>query len=64
MIVNDEDICLLFRNNENNKRNSHIAKSNNNGVSFDFVNDIDDFDWIFNVCPASTTNGVVYGDFY
>ena len=62
LIVNDENIYLLFRNNENNKRNSHIAKSNNNGVSFDFVNDIDDFDWILNACPASTTNGVVYGD--
>ena len=62
LIVNDQDIYLLFRNNENNQRNSHIAKSNNNGISFDLVNDIDDFDWILNACPASTTNGVVYGD--
>lgn len=62
LIVKDENIFLLFRNNENNKRNSHVAKSNNNGLSFDIVNDIDDFDWVLNACPASTTNGVVYGD--
>lgn len=62
LIVNNDNIFLLFRNNENNQRNSHIAKSNNNGISFDLVNDIDDFDWILNACPASTTNGVVYGD--
>lgn len=62
LIVKDENIFLLFRNNENNKRNSHVAKSNNNGLSFDLVNDIDDFDWVLNACPASTTNGVVYGD--
>ena len=36
--------------------------SDNNGLSFDAVNDIDDYNWVLNNCPASITNGVFYGD--
>ena len=62
LIVSDSNIFVLYRNNENNKRNSHVSKSSNGGVSFDLVRDIDDYDWILNNCPTSTTNGVVLFD--
>tara|TARA_B100001758_G_C18382778_1_gene598262 strand:+ start:107 stop:1423 length:1317 start_codon:yes stop_codon:yes gene_type:complete len=62
VIAKDNKIFLLFRVNDNNIRNSHIAMSDNNGLSFDAVNDIDDYNWILNNCPASITNGVFYGD--
>jgi len=62
LIVSDSNIFVLYRNNENNKRNSHVSKSSNGGVSFDTVKDIDDYDWILNNCPTSTTNGVVLYD--
>lgn len=62
VIARNNKIFLLFRVNDNNIRNSHIAMSDNNGLSFDAVNDIDDYNWILNNCPASITNGVFYGD--
>ena len=57
LLVSGNNIFVLFRNNENNKRNSYVSKSSNYGVSFDQVNEIDDYDWILNSCPSSVSRG-------
>ena len=62
LLVSGNNIFVLFRNNENNKRNSYVSKSSNFGVSFDQVNEIDDYDWILNSCPSSVSRGVFIDD--
>ena len=62
LICSGDDVFLLFRNNHNNIRNSYIAKSVDNGISFTSTVDMDDFDWMLNACPETTPKGVVLGD--
>ena len=58
----NNDVFLLFRNNDNNIRNSYIAKSNDGGISFVDTEDLDDINWLFNACPTSSPVGAVIGD--
>ena len=62
LILDDNDIYLLFRNNINNERNSYISKSTDGGQTFNLVADLDDYDWNVNGCPATGPLGVVNGD--
>jgi len=62
LICSGDDVFLLFRNNDNNERNSYVAKSVDSGVSFITAADMDDYNWMLNACPASTPRGVVLGD--
>ena len=62
LLVSGNNIYVLFRNNENNKRNSYVSKSSNYGASFDQVSEIDDYDWILNSCPSSVSRGVFIDD--
>tara|TARA_B100001540_G_scaffold128097_1_gene114223 strand:+ start:2172 stop:3506 length:1335 start_codon:yes stop_codon:yes gene_type:complete len=57
-----DDIFLLFRNNHNNERNSYISKSVDGGNSFTITEDMDDYDWVLNSCPATTPRGIVMND--
>lgn len=62
LISSGNNLFLLFRNNDNNERNSYVAKSIDGGVSFIATADMDDYDWILNACPATTPRGIVLGD--
>ena len=62
LVIDNDNIYLLYRNNENNVRNSFVAKSSNGGLSFDTYSDLDDFNWIISSCPATTPKGVVNND--
>jgi len=62
LICSGDDVFLLFRNNDNNERNSYVAKSVDTGVSFIATADMDDYSWLLNACPESTPRGVVLGD--
>ena len=62
LILDNNDIYLLFRNNINNERNSYISKSTDGGQTFNLVADLDDYDWIVNGCPATGPLGIVNGD--
>ena len=53
---------LLFRNNDSNVRNTYIAKSADNGVTFTSTQDLDDVNWVLNSCPTSSPVGAVLGD--
>ena len=58
----NNDVYLLFRNNETNIRNSYIAKSTDGGVTFTSTEDLDAADWVFNACPTSSPVGIINGD--
>ena len=63
MVTNgNDDVFLLFRNNDNNVRNSYIAKSNDGGITFTSTQDLDDLNWVLNSCPTSSPVGAVNND--
>ena len=62
LVSKGDNLFLLFRNNDNNERNSFISKSTDGGLSFTSTADLDDYDWMLNSCPATTPRGVVVGD--
>ncbi len=63
MVTNgNNDVFLLFRNNDTNVRNSYIAKSNDGGLTFTSAQDLDDVNWVFNSCPTSSPVGAVNND--
>ena len=62
LVTKGNDVYLLFRNNDNNVRNTYIAKSSDNGVTFTSAQDLDDVNWVLNSCPTSSPVGAVLGD--
>ena len=51
--TSENDIWIIFRNNDENLRDMWIAKSSTNGDTFDIAVDVDDTDWVLNACPIS-----------
>jgi len=62
LVLDNDDIYLLFRNNISNQRNSYVSKSSDGGITFNTVANLDDYDWIISGCPATGPLGVVNGD--
>ena len=62
LVTKGNNVYLLFRNNDSNVRNTYIAKSADNGVTFVSTEDLDDINWVFNSCPTSSPVGAVLGD--
>jgi hypothetical protein len=62
LVAKGNNVYLLFRNNDNNVRNTYIAKSADNGVTFISTQDLDDVNWVLNSCPTSSPVGAVLGD--
>ena len=62
LVAKGDNVYLLFRNNDNNVRNTYIAKSADNGVTFISTHDLDDVNWVLNSCPTSSPVGAVLGD--
>ena len=62
VVTFENNVFLIFRNDESNIRNMYISKSTDGGMSFTSVEDLDDIDWIINSCPTSSGYGVVNGD--
>jgi len=58
----NNDVFLLFRNDDGIARNTYIAKSTDGGVTFTINEDLDDLDWEINFCPTSSPVGAVLGD--
>lgn len=54
----DEDrIAVFYRNNRNNIRNMTVAISDNNGLSYDFTQELDTADWLLLSCPSTGGDG-------
>lgn len=62
LVTNGDNVYLLFRNDDVNVRNSYIAKSNDDGLTFTDTEDLDDINWLLNACPTSSAVGAVLGD--
>jgi len=62
LVTNGNSVYLLFRNNDNNVRNTYIAKSTDDGLTFSDTQDLDDINWVLNACPTSSPVGAVIGD--
>ena len=62
LVTNGNSVYLLFRNNDNNVRNTYIAKSTDDGLTFSDIQDLDDINWVLNACPTSSPVGAVIGD--
>ena len=62
LVTKSNNVYLLFRNNDGNVRNTYIAKSADNGVTFTSAHDLDDINWVLNSCPTSSPVGSVLGD--
>ena len=61
-VVDGNRQVLLFRNNDNNKRNIWAAISTDDGATFNLSKDIDQTDWIINACPSTGPDGHISGD--
>jgi hypothetical protein len=62
LVTNGDNVYLLFRNDDVNVRNSYIAKSTDDGLTFTSTQDLDDINWVINACPTSSAVGAVLGD--
>jgi hypothetical protein len=62
LVTNGDNVYLLFRNDDNNVRNSYIAQSTDEGLTFTATQDLDDINWVLNACPTSSAVGAVLGD--
>ena len=62
LVTNGNNVYLLFRNDDSDVRNTYIAQSNNDGLTFTATHDLDDINWVLNSCPTSSPVGAVIGD--
>ena len=62
LVTNGNNVYLLFRNDDNNVRNTYIAHSTDDGLTFTATQDLDDINWVLNSCPTSSAVGAVFGD--
>ena len=62
IVTNEDDVYLLYRNNDNNQRDIWQSKSEDGGQSFIEGTDIDNTDWIINSCPTSGPDGAIWNN--
>jgi hypothetical protein len=57
IILNGSDQALLFRGNNANLRDMWTSFSSDGGVTFPIGADVDDAEWLVNLCPSSGAHG-------
>jgi len=62
LVSNGDNVYLLFRNDDVNVRNTYIAQSTDDGLTFTSTQDLDDINWVINSCPTSSAVGALIGD--
>jgi hypothetical protein len=55
-------VAMLYRDNNNNIRDTWAGISNDEGNTFTAGMDVDQLNWFINVCPSSGPDGVIIGD--
>jgi len=53
IIVNDNKVIVLFRNNDSNTRDIKAVVSNDRGATFTDMFSVDDHNWVINSCPST-----------
>lgn len=61
-VATNGNIYVAFRNNDNNERDMWLAVSTDGGDTFSSAFDIDQTDWIAQVCPSSGPNFTILED--
>lgn len=61
IIVNDQYVIQLYRNNDNNIRDIKGVVSNDRGATFTDILDIDTHQWLLNACPSTGPDAVFEG---
>lgn len=62
VVASGDKQAVVFRNNDDNLRDSWVSISSDGGSSFPIVEDVDDNNWLINSCPASGPDGFFAGD--
>ncbi|HBN02948.1 MAG TPA: hypothetical protein DD396_02790 [Bacteroidetes bacterium] len=62
IITNGDKQVLLFRNNDNDLRDMWASVSNDNGLTFSTVKEIDTTKWMIGACPSSGPSGMLSDD--
>jgi hypothetical protein len=62
LVTNGDNVYLLFRNDDDDVRNTYIAQSIDDGLTFTTTQDLDDINWVLSSCPTSSPVGAVLGD--
>ncbi len=53
LLISGDSVWIVFRNNNQNLRDIWISRSTDLAASFDVAADVDETDWVINVCPIS-----------
>lgn len=62
ILVNDSNVHVLYRNNENNRRNIVMTISSDSGATFPLNSEFDQTNWTLSSCPAAGPDGMFYRD--
>lgn len=62
IISSDETVAMLYRDNNDNIRDSWAGISHNSGMTFSEGMNIDQHEWNINFCPSTGPDGVIIGD--
>lgn len=62
IVSSGEDVVMLYRDNNSNKRDTWAGLSRDGGQSFTSGINIDQQNWMLSSCPASGPDGVIIGD--
>lgn len=61
-LASEGNVWLAFRNNDANIRDHWVSRSTDVGETFDLAVDVDNSDWLINVCPISGPRMALSGD--
>ncbi len=53
ILIDNAQVAVIYRNNENNLRDIRTSVSIDGGLSFNSQYDLDDMNWVIQACPAS-----------
>jgi hypothetical protein len=62
IVSSGENVVMLYRDNDSNKRDSWAGLSKDGGETFIEGTNIDQQNWMISSCPASGPDGVIIGD--
>ena len=62
LVVSDDYVAMLYRDNDNDIRDTWVGVSTDDGNSFTFGLNLDQLNWNINSCPSSGPDGFIIND--